>query len=155
MRVIDETGQQLGVLSASDALRIAREKGLDLIMVSESAIPPVCKIEELGKFKYELEKKERLQKKKQKVTHIKEVRVRPQIGEHDFMIKLANIKRFLEEGDKVKLSIVFRGREIAYKERGNKLLERLNTELSGLFVFEQAPRQEGMYKIAIIAPVKK
>jgi len=155
MRVIDETGQQLGVLAAPDALRIAREKGLDLILVSESAVPPVCKIEELGKFKYELEKKERLQKKKQKVTHIKEVRIRPQISEHDFLIKLANVKRFLEEGDKVKFSIVFKGREIAYKERGNRLLERLNTELGGLFVFEQAPRQEGMYKIAIIAPVKK
>jgi len=155
MRVMDESGQQLGVMAAPDALRLAREKGLDLIMVSESAVPPVCRIEAFGKFKYEMEKKERQQKKKQKVTHIKEVRIRPRIGEHDFLIKLASVKRFLEEGDKVKFSIVFKGREIAYKELGNRLLERLNTELSGLFVFEQAPRQEGMQKIAIIAPVKK
>lgn len=155
VRVIDETGQQLGVMELQEALKIAREKGIDLIQIAESAIPPVCRLCEYGKYKYETEKKERLLKKKQKVVEVKEVRIRPQIGEHDLQIKFRNIKRFLEEGDRVKVSIVFKGREMEHQEIGSKILQRLEAELGSLFIVEQQPRLEGTSKIAILAPKKQ
>lgn len=137
-----------------EALRIAREKGLDLIQIAESSIPPVCRLGEYGKYKYELERKEKLLRKKQKVIEVKEVRIRPQIGEHDLQIKIRNIRRFLEEGDRVKISLIFKGREVEHEEIGSKILERLENELSGLFVVEQQPRLEGTTKITILAPKK-
>jgi len=155
VRVIDETGRQVGILPFSEALKLAREKNLDLIQISDSAVPPVCKIEDYGKYRYEMEKKEKLLKKKQKVAVLKEVRIRPQIGEHDFLVKMRNIRRFLEEGHKVKVSIVFKGREIAYQELADRLLDRMNGELKDLFVVDKPPRQEGMNRVEIIAPVKK
>lgn len=137
-----------------DAIKQAQEKSLDLIMVSESAIPPVCRLGDLGKYKYELEKKERILKKKQKVVEIKEVKIRPRIGEHDLLVKFTHIKEFLEAGDKVKVSLVFKGREMAYQSLGDKILQKLEADLGSLFVVEQQPKLEGTTKIAILAPKK-
>lgn len=142
-------------MKLDEALKIALEKGLDLIQVVESAVPPVCKIGDYGKYKYELEKKEKLLKKKQKIVEVKEVRIRPQIGEHDLQIKMRNIRRFLEEGDRVKINIMFRGREMEHQEFGRRILERLETELGNLFVVEQQPRFEGTNRIAVLAPKKQ
>lgn len=144
----------MGIMGLSEALKIARERGLDLIQIVESAVPPVCRLGEYGKYKYELEKKEKLLKKKQKVIEIKEVRIRPQIGEHDLQIKMRNIRRFFEEGCKVKINIVFKGREMEHQEIGGKILQRLESELGSLFIVEQQPRLEGTNKIAILAPKK-
>ena len=152
--MIDETGKQLGVMEFQEALKIARERGQDLIQIAESAIPPVCRIGEYGKYKYELEKKEKLLKKKQKVVEVKEVRIRPRISEHDLQIKMRNIRRFLEEGDRVKINIMFKGREMEHQELGSKILQRLESEMGSLFVVEQQPRLESTSKIAIIAPKK-
>ncbi|OIN98235.1 translation initiation factor IF-3 [Candidatus Desantisbacteria bacterium CG1_02_38_46] len=152
VRVIDETGQQAGVMTVQEALKIAREKGLDLIQIAESAIPPVCKFGEYGKYKYELEKREKLLKKKQRVIEVKEVRIRPQISEHDLQIKMRNIRRFLEEGCRVKINLVFKGRQMEHQELGSKILQRLETELGSLFIVEQQPRLEGTSRIAILAP---
>ena len=137
-----------------EALKIAKEKGIDLIQIAESATPPVCRLCEYGKYKYEMEKKEKLLKKKQKVIEVKEVRIRPQIGEHDLQIKFRNIRRFLEEGDRVKINIVFKGREMEHQEIGSKILQRLEAELGSLFIVEQQPRLECTSKIAILAPKK-
>lgn len=142
-------------MSLAEALSIAREKGLDLIQIAETAVPPVCRIGDYGKHKYELAKKKKDMRKKQKGTELKEIRIRPQIGEHDFQTKLKHIREFLEEGDKVKVTIVFKGREISHQELGEKLLNRLERELKGQFVVEQQPRREGMSRITILAPVKK
>ena len=155
VRVVDETGGQAGVMSLTEALKLAREKGMDLIEITETAVPPVCRIGDYGKYKYELEKKKRDMRKKQKGVEIKEIKIRPQIGEHDFQTKLKHIREFLEEGDKVKITIVFKGREISHQELGERLLNRLGEELKGLFVVEQQPRREGMSRITILAPVKK
>ena len=144
----------MGVIEVTEALKMAREKGLDLIQIAESAIPPVCKLGEYGKYKYELEKKEKLLKKKQKIIEVKEVRIRPQISEHDLQIKMRNIGRFLEDGYRVKINIVFKGRELAYQELGSRILQRLESELGSLFVVEQQPRLEGAHKIAVLAPKK-
>ena len=141
-------------MGLSEALKIARERGLDLIQIAESAIPPVCRVGEYGKYKYELEKKEKLLKKKQKVIEVKEVRIRPQISEHDLQIKMSNIRRFFEEGCRVKINIMFKGREMAYQELGNKILQKLENELGSLFIVEQQPRLDGTNKIAILAPKK-
>ena len=152
--MIDETGKQLGVMELQEALKIARERGQDLIQIAESAIPPVCRIGEYGKYKYELEKKEKLLKKKQKVVEVKEVRIRPRISEHDLQIKMRNIRRFFEEGDRVKINIMFKGREMEHQELGSKILQKLESEMGSLFVVEQQPRLESTSKIAIIAPKK-
>ena len=155
MRVVDETGQQAGVLPLNDAINLAKSKGLDLILVTESAVPPVCRIGDYGKYKYELEKKKKIAKKKQKTIETKEIRIRPQIGEHDLLVKLNYIRRFLAEGDKVKISIVFKGREIAYQELGRKLLARIIEDLKELSVMEQQPKRDGMSMIMVLAPLSK
>jgi len=144
----------MGVLTLQDAIKAAQEKELDLILMSESAVPPVCKIGDLGKYKYELEKKERILKKKQKVVEIKEVKIRPRIGEHDLQVKFKHIQEFLEEGDKVKISMVFKGREMAYQSLGDKIFQRLEAQIGALFVVEQQPKLEGTIKSAILAPKK-
>lgn len=152
--MVSETGEQLGVLSLQDAIKQAQEAGVDLILVSESAIPPVCRLGDLGKYKYESEKKERLLKKKQKNVEIKEVKIRPRIGEHDLIVKFNHIQEFLKAGDKVKVSLVFKGREMAYQSLGDKILQKLEAELGTLFVVEQQPKLEGTTKIAILSPKK-
>jgi translation initiation factor IF-3 len=143
VRVISSEGEQLGVMPTRDALRKAEEAGLDLVEVAPTANPPVCRIMDFGKYKYEMSKKAHESRKHQTVITIKEIKLRPRTDEHDIEFKLNNIKRFLADGDKVKVSIMFRGREMAHPEQGRALLERLVKELENDAVVEQHPRMEG------------
>jgi len=143
IRVIGADGNQLGVLPTQEALRLAREQGLDLVEVSPTARPPVCRIMDFGKYKYEQSKKQKQSKKKQHTFQVKEVKFRPKTEEHDYQFKKKHIERFLAEGDKVKATVFFRGREMAHPEIGRRILERLIGELSDVAVAETAPRQEG------------
>ena len=152
VRVIDQEGQQLGVLTLKRALELATQAELDLVEVAPNAEPPVCKIMDYGKFKYQQNKRVQEAKKKQTVIQVKEVKIRPKTDEHDLLVKIRNIKRFLEAKDKAKVTILFRGREIAYTEQGTKVLERIREELKDEVVVEQAPRMEGRNMIMILAP---
>lgn len=143
IRVIGENGEQLGVLTVPEALQKAEEAGLDLVEVAPTAAPPVCRIIDYSKYKYEQEKKEKEAKKKQKVVHIKEIRLGPKIGEHDYQFKLRNLEDFLKRGDKVKVTMMFRGREMAHMDLGRKLLDRLASEISSIGEIEETPRLEG------------
>ncbi|HVN80930.1 MAG TPA: translation initiation factor IF-3 [Terriglobia bacterium] len=154
VRVIDEDGKQLGILTPFDALKIALEKDLDLVEVSPSAQPPVCRIMNYGKYLYQQNKKAHEAKKNQKVIQVKEVKFRPMTDDHDYNFKKNNIVRFLEEGDKAKASVMFRGREMAHKEIGRQLLSRLIEELNELAVVEGNPRMEGNHLFVIFAPKK-
>ena len=139
MRVIGEGGEQLGVLTTQDALKRAEEVGLDLVEVAPSAAPPVCRIMDYSKYKYEQEKKEKEARKKQKIVHIKEVRLGPKIGEHDYQFKLKNLQEFLKRGDKVKVSMMFRGREMAHIDLGRKIFDRLASDISAVGEIEESP----------------
>ena len=141
--MIDDQGGQLGILPPFEALKIAREKGLDLVEVSPTAQPPVCRIMDFGKYQYMEQKRARQARKHQKVIDIKEIKFRPKVDEHDYQFKKKHIERFLEEGDKVKATIFFRGREMAHPEIGRRILERLVEELSEVAVAETMPRMEG------------
>lgn len=152
IRVIDETGQQLGIMPPPQALAIARSKGLDLVEISPTAMPPVCRIMDFGKFQYEQQKRARSAKKHQKVILVKEIKFRPKVDEHDYQFKKKHIERFLADGDKVKATIFFRGRENAHPEIGLKILERLMDEVEEIAVIETAPRQEGNQLHTILAP---
>ncbi len=154
VRVIDEEGQQLGILVPADALKIARERDLDLVEVSPTAQPPVCRIMNYGKYLYELNKKAHEARKKQKTIQVKEVKFRPSTDEHDYTFKKNNILRFLQEGDKAKAAVMFRGREMAHKDIGRQLLSRLTMELSDYAVVEAQPRMEGNHLFVILAPKK-
>ena len=154
IRVIDEQGAQLGVMIPQLALNLARERGFDLVEVSPTAVPPVCRIMDYGQFLYERKKKEHAAKKKQKVFRVKEVKFRPKTDEHDYRFKLNNIVRFLTEGDKVKATIIFRGRENFHQDIGFRILDRLKTELGDKGLIEVAPRKEGSLLHMIIAPKK-
>ncbi len=143
VRVIAADGEQLGVLQLRDALKKADEAGLDLVEVAPTANPPVCRIMDFGKYKYELNKKANESRKHQTVIVVKEIKLRPRTDEHDIQFKTNNIKRFLEEGDKVKVTIMFRGREMAHPEQGRALLERIVKDLETVAVVEQMPRMEG------------
>lgn len=145
MRVIDEEGNQLGVMSAQDALKKAQEAGLDLIEVAPQAVPPVARIMDFSRFKYDQEKKEKEAHKKQRVIHIKEVRFGPKIGEHDYQFKLRNVEDFLKRGDKVKITMMFRGREMAHVDIGRKVLDRLSSDISAVGEIEEPPRLEGRF----------
>ena len=136
---------QLGVLPVEEAIRRAEEAGLDLVEVAPTAVPPVCRIIDFSKFKYEQEKKEKEAKKKQKVVHIKEIRLGPKIGEHDYQFKLNHLTEFLKRGDKVKITMMFRGREMAHVDLGRKLLDRLASDISQIGEIEESPRQEGRF----------
>lgn len=153
VRVIDDEGQMLGVYTVPDAIRLAKERGLDLLEISPNAEPPVCKIVDYGKFKYEKKKKVQEAKKKQIVIQVKEVQLRPQIEEHDLEYKTNNIKRFLQEGDKAKVSVMFRGREIAYVDHGHKLLSRLIEQVKEVGMVEAPPKLEGKRLTVIFAPL--
>ncbi|HKT25948.1 MAG TPA: translation initiation factor IF-3 [Terriglobales bacterium] len=155
IRVIDETGTQLGIMQPFEALKIARERGLDLVEISATANPPVCRIQDYGKFLYEKEKQERAAKKNQKVITIKEVKFRINVDEHDYEFKKNHVLRFLEQGDKVKATIFFRGREMTHTNLGRQVLERLLTEIGDRAVVEFRPRMEGNTLHAILAPPKK
>jgi translation initiation factor IF-3 len=143
IRVIDETGQQLGIMAPPQALVIAKQKGLDLVEISPTAVPPVCRIMDFGKYQYQEQKRTREAKKNQKVIEVKEIKFRPKVDEHDYQFKKKHIERFLAEGDKVKATIFFRGREMAHPEIGRRILERLINELADVAVAETMPRQEG------------
>jgi translation initiation factor IF-3 len=141
--VIDETGQQLGIMPPPQALTIARQKGLDLVEVSPTAVPPVCRIMDFGKYQYQEQKRSREAKKHQRVIEVKEIKFRPKVDEHDYQFKKKHIERFLSDGDKVKATIFFRGREMAHPEIGRRILERLLGELAEVALAETAPRLEG------------
>ena len=143
IRVIDETGQQLGIMPPQQAVTLARQKGLDLVEISPTAMPPVCRIMDFGKYQYQEQKRQREAKKHQKVIEVKEIKFRPKVDEHDYQFKKKHIERFLSDGDKVKATIFFRGREMAHPEIGRRILERLIAELAEVAVPETMPRQEG------------
>jgi translation initiation factor IF-3 len=143
IRVIDETGQQLGIMPPAQALAVARQKGLDLVEVSPTAVPPVCRIMDYGRFQYLEQKRARQAKKHQKTIEIKEIKFRPKVDEHDYQFKKKHIERFLADGDKVKATVFFRGREIAHPEIGRRILERLVNELTDQAIAETMPRLEG------------
>ncbi len=155
IRVIDENGEQLGILAPFEALKIARERGLDLVEVSPSAVPPVCRIQDYGRFLYEKEKSERAARKRQKVITVKEVKFSVTVDEHDYQTKKNQAVRFLTEGDKVKASLRFRGRQMAHRELGYKIINRLIQDIGDSAVVEFMPRMEGTILHAILAPSKK
>lgn len=155
VRLIDTDGAQLGVVPVEEAMSSAREKGLDLVEVAPNARPPVCRIMDYGRYKYEQAKAEREAKKKQHVTQMKEIKMRPNIEEHDFEFKTRHIKRFLKERDKVKVTIMFRGREMAHTENGREVLDDVVEEIGDLAIVEQHVRLEGRNMFLILAPNSK
>ncbi|MGE4553686.1 MAG: translation initiation factor IF-3 [Desulfovibrionaceae bacterium] len=155
IRVIDEDGTQLGILATQEALAIAHEKGMDLVEVAPNADPPVCRIMDYGKFKYQQQKRQQEAKKNQTVIQIKEVKFRPKTDEHDYQTKLRHIRKFLENGDRCKVTIFFRGREIVHKDRGATVLDRVVTDVADLGKVEQAPMAEGRTLTMMMTPTKK
>ena len=154
VRLIDEEGNQIGVIPTRDALEMARERGLDLVEVAPNAMPPVCRLMDYGKFRYEQTKKERDSRKHQHVIELKEVRIRPKIDDHDLETKGRQAAKFLDHGDKVKLSVLFRGREMAHPEIGRGLLDSLIQMLQPHGTVEQSPRLEGRTMTSILNPLK-
>jgi translation initiation factor IF-3 len=152
VRLIDDAGQMIGVVSRREALNRAQEAGLDLVEVSPTAEPPVCKILDYGKFKYESQKKKNEARKKQKIIEVKEIKMRPGIDDHDYDVKMRAMHRFLEEGDKVKVTMRFRGREMVHQELGLRVLERVRGQLDEVAKVEQMPRLEGRQMTMVIAP---
>jgi translation initiation factor IF-3 len=155
VRVSGPNNEAIGVLSLGEALRMAGELDVDLVEISPTAVPPVCRLMDYGKFKYQEQKKAAEAKSKQKVIEVKEIKFRPGTDDGDYNIKLRNIKRFLDEGDKCKITLRFRGREITHQEIGMALLQRIRDELADLIVVEQFPKLEGRQMIMMIAPGKK
>ncbi len=155
VRVIGSDGEMIGVLSRDEALARAEEEELDLVEIQPNADPPVCKIMDFGKFKFEQQKKASEAKKKQKQVEIKELKFRPVTDEGDYQIKLRNMRRFLEEGDKVKVNIRFRGREMSHQELGREMAARIEADLGDDVVIESRPRLEGRQMVMMIAPKKK
>lgn len=152
VRVIGSEGEQLGIMSGRDAQQLAYEKHLDLVEIAPTAKPPVCRIMDYGKYRYEQQKREKESRKKQKTFDIKEVKLRPGIEEHDFNVKYKNAVRFLEDGDKVKVTIMFRGRELSHPELGEVLLNKMAEQLKDAAVVERQPKLEGKNMIMIVAP---
>jgi len=152
VRLIGEEGEQLGIVQFRDALRLAQERGSDLVEVAAQAKPPVCRIMDYGKYKYEMQKRDREARKRQKVVDIKEVKMRPTIDVHDFEVKAKGALKFLEDGDKVKATIMFRGREVMHADRGREVLERLSQFIGDIAVVERPARLEGRNMIMILAP---
>jgi translation initiation factor IF-3 len=146
------TNEPLGIVQLRDALQMAAEQHLDLVEVAPTAKPPVCRIMDFGKFKYEQQKREKEAKKKQKVVTVKEVKLRPNIEDHDFDVKFKNAQRFLEDGDKVKVTIMFRGRELSHPELGKKVLDKMASQIKEIANIERAARLEGKNMIMILAP---
>ena len=152
VRVIDQDGENLGVLYTKEAIATAHEVGLNLVEVSPGADPPVCKILDVGKFKYEAQKKAAAARKNQKTQEIKEIKMRPNIDDHDYGTKMKAVQRFIEEGDKVKLTLRFRGRELSHGELGLVLLERVRDDSAEYAKVEQTPKMEGRQMLMVIAP---
>ena len=155
MRLIDDQNNQLGVLSLDAALRIANEKGLDLVEVAPQASPPVCRLMDYGRYKFETVKREKDQRRKQNVIKLKEMKLRPKVAEHDFQTKFKGLKQFLEAGEKVKVTIMFRGREMVHQEIGRKILERVADEAKQFAVVERQPLLEGRNLFMILAPSRQ
>ncbi|HSW58792.1 MAG TPA: translation initiation factor IF-3 [Dehalococcoidales bacterium] len=152
-RLVGDQGEQLGVMALYQALEAAKKKGLDLVEVAPTAVPPVCRMMDYGKFKYEQAKKEREMRKTQKISIVREIRLRPKIGDHDFEAKTRSVKKLLQDGDKVKITIMFRGREITHANLGWKLLEKMMEVLKGTVVIEKQPQMEGSRMFIILAPM--
>ncbi|HEX2841483.1 translation initiation factor IF-3 [Hyphomicrobium sp.] len=152
VRLIDETGQNVGVVSKFDAIARAEEAGLDLVEVSPDAEPPVCKILDFGKYKYQEQKKAAEARKHQKIVEIKEIKMRPGIDDHDYDVKMRAIKRFFEEGDKVKVTLRFRGREMAHQQLGMAVLVRVKNDVEPIAKVESEPRFEGRQMVMVLAP---
>ena len=154
VRVINEAGDMLGVMAPAEAIKLAEAAGLDLVEVSPNAAPPVCKILDFGKYRYELQKKAKEAKKKQKVIEIKEIKLRPGIDTKDYNLKLRNVLRFLEEGDKVKITLRFRGREMSHMEIGMEVINRMKTDTAAHARVESEPKTEGRQMVMVLAPAK-
>jgi translation initiation factor IF-3 len=152
IQLIDEAGENLGVLAKRDAIARAVEAGLDLVEVSPNSEPPVCKIMDFGKYKFQAQKKASEARKKQKIVEIKEVKLRPNIDIHDYEVKMRSMKRFFEEGDKVKVTLRFKGREMAHQDLGMQLLMRVRQEIDQLAKVEVEPKLEGKQMIMVLAP---
>ena len=155
MRLIDDQNNQLGVLSLDAALRIASEKGLDLVEVAPQAQPPVCRLMDYGRFKFETIKKEKDQRRKQNVIKLKEMKLRPKVAEHDFQTKFKGLKQFLEAGEKVKVTIMFRGREMVHQDIGRRILDRVADDAKQFAVVERSPLLEGKNLFMILAPSRQ
>jgi translation initiation factor IF-3 len=155
IRLVGEESEQLGIVSIRQAMQMAEEAGVDLVEIAPMAKPPVCRLMDYGKFKYQEAKKAHEAKLKQKQVQVKEVKLRPGTDENDYQIKLRNMTRFLEEGDKVKVTLRFRGREMAHQEFGMRQLERIKADLEAVGQVEQMPKMEGRQMIMIIGPSKK
>jgi translation initiation factor IF-3 len=152
IRLIDHNGDNHGVVRPEDGVRMAEDVGLDLVEISPNASPPVCKIMDFGKYKYEMQKKAAEAKKNQRIIEIKEVKFRPNIDTHDYDVKMRNVTKFLEEGDKVKVTLRFRGREMAHIDIGRNLLERISNDIDGLGKVDSMPKMEGRQMIMIVSP---
>ncbi len=155
VRLIDAAGEQVGVVSSFDALRRAQDSQLDLVEISPNARPPVCRIMDFGKFRYDQEKKKAQAKKKQKQTQVKEIKFRPGTDVGDYDVKLKKMKSFLEKGDKVKVTLRFRGREMAHQELGLDLLKRVEVDLGEFITVEQRPKAEGRQMVMVVSPKKQ
>jgi len=152
VRLISPEGEQIGIVSVKEALRMAQEKDLDLVEIAPNAKPPVCRIMDFGKYKYEQSKREKEARKKQKIISVKEVKLRPNIEDHDLMVKTRNAVKFLKDGDKVKVTLMFRGRELAHAELGKQLLARVAEMTKDVASIERQPKVEGRNMIMILAP---
>lgn len=150
--MIDPDGNQIGVIPTPEALKAAMDFGLDLVEVSPNARPPVCKIMDYGKYKYELTKKQQEAKKKQSSFQLKEIKIRPKTGDHDLQVKVGHIKKFLEKKDKVRVTVIFRGREITLSDRGKELLGQVAETVSDISTVEQFPKFEGRTMVMVLAP---
>jgi translation initiation factor IF-3 len=155
VRLIDDQNNQLGVLSLDAALRIANEKGLDLVEVAPQASPPVCRLMDYGRYKFETVKREKDQRRKQNVIKLKEMKLRPKVAEHDFQTKFKGLRQFLEAGEKVKVTIMFRGREMVHQDIGRKLLDRVADDARTFAVVERQPLLEGKNLFMILAPSRQ
>ncbi|MEC5421973.1 translation initiation factor IF-3 [Virgibacillus sp. C22-A2] len=155
VRLIDSNGDQLGVKTRQEALEIAQTRNEDLVLVAPNAKPPVCRIMDYGKFRYEQQKKDKEARKNQKIINVKEVRFTPGIGEHDFNTKLKNARKFLEKGDKVKAAVRFRGRAITHKELGQEVLDRLSKEVKDIATVETRPKMEGRNMFMMLSPINE
>jgi translation initiation factor IF-3 len=152
VHLIDKDGANRGTVATPDAVRLAQEAGLDLVEIAPNATPPVCKLMDYGKFKYQEQKKAAEARKKQKVVEVKEIKFRPMIDDHDYDVKMRSMLRFFEEGDKVKVTLRFRGREMAHQELGYELLTRVKDDTGKLAKVEQEPRMEGRQMVMVLAP---
>jgi len=155
VRLVDETGQQIGIVDTREALRMARERGLDLVLVSPAARPPVARILDYGKWRYEHQQQEKARRKRQRKQEQKAIKFRVKVSEHDYQTKLKHIRRFLEDGHKVKVTIMFRGREMAHPELGRKILDRVAEDLAELGVVEMPPQLAGRDMNMVLAPKAK